>query len=118
MNPSTSPGNAPYPDSGLDPGPDPGHKPGPRGAPWRAIAWLSALALLLAPLVAMQFTEEVSWRPGDFLVFGALLLLAGGAMELALRLIRRPRYRLLAVLAVLLAFLWVWAELAVGVFIA
>ena len=34
---------------------------------------MATIALLLIPLVAMQFTREVDWTAGDFLVMGVLL---------------------------------------------
>ena len=34
---------------------------------------LGTAVLLLVPLVAMQFTRQVDWGPGDFLAAGALL---------------------------------------------
>lgn len=35
-----------------------------RHNPWRIVGWGTAAALLLLPLVAMQFTSEVNWpRP-------------------------------------------------------
>ena len=46
---------------------------------------LSPLLLLLVPLIAMQYTTEVNWTVGDFLVAGVLLLGIGLAIELLLR---------------------------------
>lgn len=75
-----------------------------------------ALALLSIPAVAMFFTSEVNWGPGDFVVMGGLLIALYAGIELALRLARTPLGRTLAVLASILAFLTIWAELAVGIF--
>ena len=72
--------------------------------------------LLLIPAAAMQFTNEVSWGLVDFLAAGTLLFTAGAAMVLAARRFERPRHKALAVAAIGLASLLVWAELAVGVF--
>ena len=86
------------------------------GSAWRWLMWGGAVALLALPAVAMQFTAEVDWGPEDFLVFGTMLLVACVACELAVRLIASRAGRLLAVAAIGLAFLLVWAELAVGIF--
>ena len=77
---------------------------------------LATLAMLLVPAVAMRFTDEVNWGPGDFLAGGALLAGTGLAYVLAKRRIAGRPGRLL--LGALLAFglLFVWAELAVGIF--
>lgn len=73
------------------------------------------LALLLVPAIAMQFSREVAWGPGDFAA-AALLLLTGGAAIVLSRTIGKPALRLLAGSAAVLAVALVWAELAVGLF--
>lgn len=83
---------------------------------WRPIYVAIAALVLAAPLVAMQFTEEVAWTGSDFLVMGALLALLGLAIELVMRLARNARTRFVGAGLAVLAFLWVWAELAVGIF--
>lgn len=88
----------------------------PQPGPWRLLPWGIAAGLLLLPLVAMQFTTEVNWDAADFLIFGLMLVAACGAWELALRLTRHARRRAVVALAIVAAFLFVWAELAVGVF--
>lgn len=72
--------------------------------------------LLLIPLVAMQFTNEVNWDSTDFIVMGLLLLGTGGLCELVMRNVETIKNRILICGAVLLAFLLIWAELAVGLF--
>jgi peptidoglycan/LPS O-acetylase OafA/YrhL len=84
-------------------------------ARWRVALWTFAALLLATPWVAMRFTDEVRWDAMDFLVFGAMLLMAGGLVELVVRLSRRRIVVLGAVALVGAAFLLVWAELAVGV---
>ncbi|TXF89083.1 hypothetical protein FUA23_12410 [Neolewinella aurantiaca] len=76
---------------------------------------LSALLLLLVPLVAMQFTEEVNWSAGDFLAMGVLLSALVIAVEVVLRTVRQPKHRLFLCLGILVTFLLIWAELAVGI---
>lgn len=83
---------------------------------WRVALWGSVIAILIAPLVAMQFTGEVHWTPFDFAVAAALLGATALAIELAIRVIGRPAYCVAAVLAILVALLLIWAELAVGIF--
>jgi hypothetical protein len=82
----------------------------------RMAVWGGAALLLALPLVAMQFTDEVKWSAEDFVAFGTLLLLACGGYEGVTRTTRRPAWRAVGYLAVAAAFLWLWAELAVGVF--
>ena len=44
------------------------------------------VALILSlPLVAMQFTDEVVWSLGDFVLVGVLLAIIGVAIELAVK---------------------------------
>jgi peptidoglycan/LPS O-acetylase OafA/YrhL len=77
---------------------------------------LATLVILLVPAVAMRFTDEVDWGPGDFLVGGALLAGSGLAYVFAARRVGRPPRRLLLGGSLGLALLLVWAELAVGIF--
>lgn len=77
---------------------------------------LATAVLLLMPAVAMQFTQEVSWGPGDFVVAGVLLFGAGSIAVLGLRHVRGFGRRAALVLAVALGLALVWAELAVGLF--
>ena len=87
-----------------------------RGNRWRLAVWGGAAALLSLPFVAMQFTDEVQWTLSDFVVFGLLLLIVCSLFELAMRLLATRGARIVAAIAIVLGFLWVWAELAVGVF--
>lgn len=86
-----------------------------RGNRWRPAIWGTAAGLLLLPLVAMRFTDEVNWTGSDFLVMGALLAAACGAYEFATRMSGNTVYRAAFAVAVLAAFLLVWVNLAVGV---
>lgn len=71
--------------------------------------------LLLIPLIAMQFSEELKWNIFDFIVAGILLISAFFLMDLAWRKIRDIRYRLAILFTILIFLLLVWAELAVGI---
>lgn len=72
------------------------------------------LLLLLVPLAAMQFTQEVNWSAGDFVLMGVLLFAGLSAYELLAARARKPAHRVAAGLAVGAVFVVIWAELAVG----
>lgn len=72
---------------------------------------LTVPALLLIPFVAMRFTDEVNWTSLDFITMGALLLMTGLAIEVALRLVKVTWMKVAAVLAILLGFVMVWGTL-------
>jgi predicted PurR-regulated permease PerM len=76
---------------------------------------LVAALMLLVPLVAMQFTDEVAWSLADFIVAGILLLGAGLVYELIARRVN-PRYRAVIAVVLMAILLLAWAELAVGIF--
>ncbi|RFM26778.1 hypothetical protein [Deminuibacter soli] len=83
----------------------------------RLVAILLTVAILLCvPLVAMQFTSEVSWKWPDFVVAGILLSGTGLLCELVLRKVKKMPQRLFICLAVLAVAFLIWVELAVGIF--
>jgi hypothetical protein len=88
---------------------------GRRRSRWRLAPWGVATLLLLVPLVAMQFTDEVNWDETDFIVMGVLLFGACGAFELAARMTGNIAYRAAAAIAIVAAFLLIWINLAVGI---
>lgn len=72
--------------------------------------------LLLVPFIAMQFTNEVDWSPFDFIVMGILLLSTGLVCELTLRVVKKNEHRIALLVGIVIVFLLIWAELAVGIF--
>lgn len=72
--------------------------------------------MLLIPMIAMQFTEEVNWGMADFLIGGFTLLFAGMGIDYFLREIKNPKLKIIFILLVVMFILLLWAELAVGVF--
>jgi hypothetical protein len=81
---------------------------------WRIIGWGAAVTLVLSPLVAMQFTQEVNWDETDFIFAAIIFGIVGGVIELAVRVSSNWYYRLGAMFAVLAGFMVVWSNLAVG----
>lgn len=71
--------------------------------------------LLLIPFFAMQFSNGVDWKIADFTMMGILLLVTGLLCELVLRKVKSFKGRILLCGAAILAFLLIWAELAVGI---
>src|SRR5918992_4367323 len=88
---------------------------GRRGRFWRIAPWVIAALILLLPLLAMQFTDEVVWDGADFAVIGAMLFGACGACELTARMTGNIAYRAAVGVAVAAAFILVWMNLAVGI---
>ena len=87
-----------------------------KGNPWRLAVWGTAAGLLLLPAIAMQLgVEGVLWTASDFVVMGVLLASACGAYELGAWLSGNRAYRAGFALAILLGFLLVWINLAVGI---
>jgi peptidoglycan/LPS O-acetylase OafA/YrhL len=88
---------------------------GRHGSRWRIAAWAVAALLLLLPLVAMQFSDEMNWGVGDFVFAGALVLGTGITYELAVRKTGSRAYRAAVAVALAAAFMLIWFNAAVGV---
>jgi hypothetical protein len=78
-------------------------------------AALATAFILLIPLLAMQFTDEVIWDLADFAVAGALLFGTGLTYELVAKKMGNVTYRFAIGVALAAAFILVWLNLAVGV---
>jgi len=75
---------------------------------------LATAIILLVPLIAMQFTDEVVWDFADFVVAGILLFGTGLAFRLVAGRFAKRSHRIAVSLALASALLLVWAQLAVG----
>lgn len=84
-----------------------------KGLRW--LAWIGAVFLLILPLVAMQFTDEVQWGPEDFIIIGTLLFACAAAVDRATRMTSNFWYLGGVVVAVGTAFVLIWVNLAVGI---
>ncbi|WP_299685569.1 hypothetical protein [uncultured Dokdonia sp.] len=82
----------------------------------RLLILCSVGILLLIPLIAMQFTNEVRWTFTDFMIAGILLLGLGSLIELIILNVQNRNYKVLFYILLLVAFLLLWVELSVGIF--
>jgi hypothetical protein len=74
------------------------------------------LLLLLLPLIGMFVSNEVNWSFFDFIIMGILILSFSLGIKQALKTTKNIKYRILIIGIILILFLLIWAELAVGIF--
>ena len=72
--------------------------------------------LLSIPLIAMQLTDEVNWSFFDFIIMGTLLTITGLLIGIVLKKVKYYKYREVFIVIIVMLFLLIWAELAVGLF--
>ena len=80
-----------------------------------SILTFAPLTLLLIPLIAMHYSDEVHWTLIDFAIMGVLLLVAGMWTQRVVKRVKSFPRRATYIILVILLFLLVWAELAVGI---
>ena len=73
------------------------------------------VAILLIPLIAMQFTTEIYWELSDFLIMGIVLFTIALVYELIARKSNKIKYRIAFGIGLLAAFLLFWIKGAVGI---
>ena len=80
--------------------------------------WIAVVTglILLVPVGAMYFFDEVNWTLTDFVVATALIFGTTTLFVLSMRAIHTWRYRIVVAIIFAILFIYVWAELAVGVF--
>lgn len=76
---------------------------------------VAVAALLVLPLIAMQLTNSVSWSIFDFAAAGVILMATGLLYELVITRVHTSRTRKILGAALLIVFMLIWLELAVGV---
>ena len=87
---------------------------------------LVTVLILMVPFLAMQLqvslpdpggsSGKVNWTLGDFIVMGSLLIGTGLSYELIARKLGNATQRAILAIVILVAFLLIWIELAVGLF--
>jgi hypothetical protein len=74
------------------------------------------VVLLCIPLLGNVFAKEVNWSASDFLIAGILLFVTAGLINLVRNRIKKQSHKILICVFVLLVFVLIWIELAVGIF--
>ena len=74
------------------------------------------LFLLLIPFIGNVVSAEVNWSWFDFMVMSVLLLSLGLGIGFVLKKFAQSKNRKAYLAAIILVFLLIWAELAVGIF--
>ena len=74
------------------------------------------LFLLLIPLIGMAITDEINWSAFDFIIMGSLLIALSIGINLVSTHVKNLKNRFLYIGILVLIFMLIWAELAVGVF--
>ena len=73
------------------------------------------LLLLFIPLIGMNFTDDIDWSLSDFIVAGLILLVFSICANFIILKISNRNRRLFLITILLILFMLVWAELAVGI---
>ena len=74
------------------------------------------LFLLLIPLIGMTITDEINWSPFDFIFMGSLLIFLSIGINFASNRAKSLKNRVLYIGILVIIFMLIWAELAVGLF--
>ncbi|MEX0662963.1 MAG: hypothetical protein WEA58_02075 [Balneolaceae bacterium] len=84
---------------------------------FRSIAMLAVSTglLLLIPLIAMQFSNDVVWTLSDFIFAGTLLFGTGLTYKLITRKSGEIIFRMAVGFALFTGFFLIWSNLAVGI---
>jgi uncharacterized membrane protein len=74
------------------------------------------LFLLLIPLIGMAITDQINWSPFDFIIMGSLLISLSVGINFISCRVNNLKNRVLYIGILVLIFILIWAELAVGIF--
>ncbi len=77
---------------------------------------LYPLFLLLIPLIGITITDVINWSVFDFIIMGFLLIILSIVINFVSNRIKNLKNRILYIGILVLIFMLIWAELAVGLF--
>ncbi len=72
--------------------------------------------ILIVPLLGTLFVDGWNWGIEDFIFAAVMLFTAGLGFQFAHAKFKNPTYRTIAILGIIMIFLFIWVELAVGIF--
>lgn len=72
--------------------------------------------ILLIPLVAMQFSDEVAWDLADFIIMGTLLISTGFVYGLIASRLASATHRVILGVIFAAVVLLIWVEVAMSIF--
>ena len=76
---------------------------------------LCPLLLLCIPAIGNIFIDGVNWNLFDFLIMGSLILIFSNGINLVLLSQRSIQYRVTVIGVLVILFLIIWIEFAVGI---
>jgi len=74
------------------------------------------LLLLLLPLLGMFISDEINWSFFVFIIMAVLILTLSFSIKQLFNTTKKLKYRIIGISLILLVFIMIWAELAVGIF--
>lgn len=77
---------------------------------------LITAGLLMIPIVGKQVGGGWNWTLSDFIIAGALIFITALIIEFVRHAVRNNVQRIAFIAIILLGFVYIWAELAVGIF--
>jgi peptidoglycan/LPS O-acetylase OafA/YrhL len=77
---------------------------------------LGSYGLMLLPYIGSQFSDDWDWSFADFLLGGILLFALGMLIQFLMSKLRGSKFRIPVIIGIVVVFLLIWIELAVGIF--
>ncbi len=77
---------------------------------------LGSYGLMLLPYIASQNSEGGGWDLFDLFIGGAMLFALGMSIQFLMRKLKGKKIRIPIIILVVLIFILIWIELAVGIF--
>lgn len=76
---------------------------------------LATAAILMIPLIGMQFSDEIVWTLSDFVIMGAILFGTGLAYLFVTQKSSHAAFKAAVAFALFTGFFLIWSNMAVGI---